>query len=132
MTQDEAKAFIDAIVALRSSATDEQALSAFQIYPAWKEGKTYATGDRVKYSGVLYKVLQDHTSQADWTPTASPSLFSKVLIPDPEVIPEWEQPGSTNHYMTGNKVTHLGKTWVCNMDYNVYEPGIAGWSEVTE
>lgn len=132
MTRDEAKAFIDTIVALRSSATDEQALSAFQIYPAWKEGKTYATGDRVQYSGVLYKVLQDHTSQADWTPTASPSLFSKVLIPDPEVIPEWEQPGSTNPYMTVDKVTHLGKTWVCTMDYNVYEPGIAGWSEVTE
>lgn len=49
-----------------------------------------------------------------------------------EVIPEWEQPGSANPYMTGDKVTHLGKTWVCTMDYNVYEPGIAGWSEVTE
>lgn len=53
-------------------------------------GKAYTAGDRVRYAGTLYKVLQDHTSQPDWTPEAAPSLLAEVLIPDPEVIPVWK------------------------------------------
>ena len=54
-----------------------------------------------------------------------------MLIPDPEVIPEWVQPDSTNPYMAGDKVMHNGKTWVSDIDGNVWEPGVYGWSEVT-
>ena len=80
MTLEEAKVFINAIVTLRSSATDEKALPASPIYPSWKEGKTYATGDRVNYNGVLYKVIQDHTSQADWTPPHRHLCLPKFLF----------------------------------------------------
>lgn len=73
-------------------------------------------------------MLQAHRSQDSWTPDVSPSLFAKVLIPDPEVIPEWEQPDSTNPYMTGDKVTHNGHTWECSIDNNVWEPGVYGWT----
>lgn len=132
MTRAEAKAVISALVSLRESATDEQALSVPVLYPAWRTGVSYKTGRRVLYNAVLYKVLLDHESQETWTPDVSPSLFAKVLIPDQEVIPAWEQPGSTNTYMTGDKVTHNGKTWVSDLDYNSYEPGVHGWSEVTE
>lgn len=69
-------------------------------------------------------------SQPDWNPAAAPSLFAKVLIPDPEVIPEWEQPDSTNPYHIGDKVTHNGKTWVSTVDNNVWEPGVYGWEEL--
>lgn len=48
---------------------------------------------------------------------------------DGEVLP-WEQPDSTNPYMTGDKVTHNGKTWVSDVDNNVWEPGVYGWTEV--
>ena len=65
-----------------------------------------------------------------WYPTAAPSLWAKVLIPDENVIPEWEQPDSTNPYMKGDKVSHNGKHWTCDIDHNVYEPGVYGWSEV--
>ncbi|MBP3305258.1 MAG: chitinase, partial [Oscillospiraceae bacterium] len=82
------------------------------------------------YDGALYKCLQAHTSQPDWTPTAAPSLWAKVLIPDPGTIPEWEQPDSTNPYMAGDKVTHNGKTWVSDIDNNVWAPGAYGWTEV--
>jgi hypothetical protein len=51
----------------------------------------------------------------------------QVLIPDPETIPEWVQPGSTNPYMKGDKVTHNGSTWVSLVDNNVWEPGVYGW-----
>lgn len=130
MTRQEAQAFVESIVKLRESATDEQALESIPIYPAWQENKSYISGERVRYNEVLYKVLQDHTSQADWTPDVAVSLFAQVLIPDPEVIPEWTQPDSTNPYQTGDKVTHNGITWVSTVDNNVWEPSIYGWEEV--
>lgn len=130
MTLEEAKTIIDALVTLRNSATDEQALKASALYPKWKVDTAYKKGERVLYNDVLYKVLTDHTSQADWTPDVAPSLFAKVLIPDENVIPEWEQPESTNPYAKGDKVTHNGKTWQSTADNNVWEPGIYGWEEI--
>lgn len=130
MTKSEAKAFISALVTLREKATDEQALAAPALYPLWRSGVNYAAGIRVLYNGTLYKVLTAHTSQDDWTPDAAPSLFAKVLIPDETVIPEWEQPDSTNPYSAGDKVTHNGKTWVSDIDNNVWKPGVYGWTEL--
>ena len=132
MTLEEAKAIIDALVTLRNSAADEQALKASALYPKWKVGTDYQKDKRVLYNNILYKVLPDHTSQADWTPDTAPSLFAKVLIPDKNVIPEWEQPESTNPYSKGDKVTHNGKTWRSTIDGNVWEPGVYGWEEITE
>lgn len=132
MTLEEAKAIIDALVTLRNSATDEQALKASALYPKWKVGTAYQKDERVLYNDILYNALTDHTSQADWTPDAAPSLFAKVLIPDKNVIPEWEQPESTNPYGKGDKVTHNGKTWQSTIDSNVWEPGVYGWKEITE
>lgn len=132
MTRVEAQKIIEALVTLRESASDADALNAVAIYPEWREDVTYTTGQRVRHDGTLYKVLQDHTSQADWTPEAAPSLFAKVLISDPETVPEWEQPDSTNPYAKGDKVTHNGKMWISDIDGNVWEPGVYGWSEVSE
>ena len=132
MTLEEAKAIIDALVTLRNSAADEQALKASALYPKWKVGIAYQKDERVLYNNILYKVLTDHTSQDDWTPDTAPSLFAKVLIPDKNVIPEWEQPESTNPYSKGDKVTHNGKTWQSTIDSNVWEPGVYGWKEITE
>ena len=129
MTKLEAKAFISALVTLREAATDEQALAVPVLYPSWRSGVEYAAGIRVLYNGTLYKVLTAHTSQDDWTPDAAPSLFAKVLIPDETIVPEWEQPDSTNPYMKDDKVTHNGKTWLSDIDNNVWEPGVYGWTE---
>lgn len=113
--------------------TDEQALTVSIIYPIWDgNGIVYNIGDRVLYNSMLYKCLQAHTSQATWTPTDAPSLWAKVLIPTPGVIPDWEQPSSTNPYAKGDKVKHNGKIWVSDVDGNVWEPGAYGWSEVNE
>lgn len=116
----------------RVSATldDETALTGVELFPTWKENASYSTGDRVRYDGTLYKCLQDHTAQYGWIPTAAPSLWAKVLIPDENTVPDWEQPGSTNPYMTGDKVTYNGKTWTSTVDNNVWAPGVYGWVEV--
>lgn len=130
MTRQEAKLFIEALVKLRGLATDEMSLQVPNLYPTWKVETNYSVGDRVLYNDVLYKVITAHTSQETWAPTDAPSLFAKVLIPDEDVIPEWEQPDSTNPYMTGDKVSHNGKTWVSTINNNVWEPGVYGWDTV--
>lgn len=132
MNKAKIKAFNNALVKLRNLITDKQAIEVSAIYPTWKEGVSYKVGERVLYNETLYKVLTAHTSQADWMPNVAPSLFAKVLIEDPNIIPEWEQPDSTNPYMQGDKVTHNGKIWVSDIDNNVWEPSIYGWSEVVE
>ena len=120
------------------SLTDEQALTVKDIYPVWDgNGVSYQKDFYLTHNGKLYKVLQAHTSQEDWTPDSAPSLFTEVLPgQDGTGIGEWVQPGSTNPYMEGDRVTHNGKTYESLADNNVWEPGAQGsealWQEVTE
>lgn len=130
MTRKETLAFIESLKSMRASATDEQAIHSPSIYPQWRAEIVYNIDDRVLYNGILYKVLQSHTSQSNWAPDITPSLFAEVLIPDPSVIPEWNQPDSTNPYMTGDKVKHNEQTWVSIVDNNVWEPGVYGWDKI--
>ena len=113
-----------------TSLDDEDALKGVELFPKWTENEAYAIGDRVRYEGILYKCLIAHTSQSDWIPSDSISLWARVLIPDPEVIPDWEQPESTNPYMKGDKVKHLNRIWISDIDNNIWEPSVYGWSEV--
>lgn len=116
--------------------TDEQAATVVSLYKEWESGIDYLGGERRTYNGNLYRCLQAHTAVKTWNPEDAPSLWAKVLIPNPDVIPEWEQPDSTNGYSTGDKVTHNGKTWVSLVDNNTWEPGVTGtealWTEVKE
>lgn len=119
--------------------TDAQALEVSALYADWEtleEGYSLVVGDRVTYHDVLYNVITAHNVQSTWNPVDSPSLFAKMLIPDPEVIPEWEQPDSTNPYSKGDRVTHNEKTWESLVDNNVWEPGTLGteslWKDVSE
>ena len=124
---------------LLPNLSDEQALQVPLMFPKWQVGKAYVVGDRVLYLGVLYKVLQAHTSQDGWQPDVAPSLFAKNLIVKDEQgeqvdIPEWEQPDSTNPYMTGDKVRFEGKVYRSLIDNNVWSPSDypQGWEEVNE
>lgn len=105
--------------------SDEQAATVKELYPVWKDNSTYKTGDRVQYEDKLYKCLSDHTAQTEWTPDAAPSLWAEILTAPGEILP-WKQPGSTNPYHKGDKVTHKGQTWESDIDNNVWEPGVVG------
>ena len=115
------------------SLGDEDALEAVELFPNWSADTTYAKDDRVKYEGILYKCLQAHNSIDSWTPTAAPSLWAKVLIPSPDIIPEWEQPDSTNPYMIGDKVMFDGKVYESVINNNIWSPAAypAGWQLIT-
>ena len=122
-----------AVKQARQVTDDTEALSLQILYKQWDDqiGKTLKVGEYINYNKILYKVLQEHTVQEEWKPDVSPSLFAKVLVdPTGETILEWEQPDSTNPYMKGDKVTHNGITYVCDIDNNVWEPGVHGWSVV--
>ena len=116
------------------SLSDEDALEAVDLFPNWTPTKDggYQVDDRVKFQGILYKCLQAHMPQENWTPLNAQSLWAKVLIPDENVIPEWEQPNSTNPYMKGDKVLFNGKIYQSTIDNNIWSPSTypAGWEEV--
>ena len=130
ITNAQATSYRAIIEAAMQSVEDDVAVTAVPLFPEWVEGVEYAADTRVKYNDILYRCLTAHTSQIDWEPDVAVSLFAKVLIPDENVIPEWEQPESTNPYMKDDKVTYNGKTWVSLVDGNIWEPGVYGWEEI--
>lgn len=114
------------------SLPDSEALDAVTLYREWAADTDYTAGYKVQRGGRLWRSLQAHTSQSGWEPENAPPLWAKVLIPDETVVPEWEQPDSTNPYSAGDKVTHNGKTWVSDVDNNVWEPGVYGWTQQSD
>ena len=115
------------------SLDDKDALECVCLYQKWDgNGIAYVKDTKVQDEGVLYNVITAHTSQADWKPKNAPSLFAKVLIPDSTIVPEWEQPESTNPYAKGDKVMCDGKKWQSTIDNNVWKPGVYGWEEISE
>ncbi len=114
---------------------DRDAAECAELFPAWDgNGKEYKAGERVRYAGVVYKVLQGHASQPGWNPERAASLFTKALIFDPDVIPVWEQPGSDNAYMAGDRVHYPaedGPVYESVIDNNVWSPVDypEGWKE---
>ena len=114
------------------SLSDDDAYGVPELFPAWAVDTAYKTDDRIRYEGILYKVLQDHTSQSDWTPDIAVSLY--VAVPEPGEIPVWKQPtGAHDAYMTGDKVhypTADDPVYISTIDYNTYEPTVYGWELV--
>ena len=129
-----------AIAFIMGHQTDipDEAVTYFErILPAWTVGENVKKGMIRTYEGTRYRCLQDHTCTAEWPAAAAVSLWAKVLPGQEgsgEEVGAWEQPGSTNGYSKGDKVTHNGKTWESLIDNNVWEPGVVGteslWKEV--
>ena len=134
MNKDKVIKGLRAIGKVQKTLTDEQAIACADIYPEWNgDGKQYAVGDRVTYSEKLYKVLQAHTSQAGWEPDAAPSLFAKLLPGQGGTeVGEWEQPGSDNGYMTGDRCRFEGEVYESTIDNNAWSPADypAGWKKI--
>lgn len=102
--------------------------NASQFSP-WAYPVAYKAGNIREFGGELFRCVQDHTSQADWTPTAAASLWTKIGDPGEE-WPAWSQPvGAHDAYNAGDKVSHNGKHWSSDLDANVWEPGVYGWTE---
>lgn len=131
MDEANATAAITFVTLAESGSIDDVTASEHATsFAEWQPGVVYTTGNIRRYGdGHLYRCIQDHTSQADWTPSAAVSLW--VSISDPaEEYPAWSQPvGAHDAYQTGDKVTHAEKRWKSTADNNVWEPGVYGWVE---
>ena len=125
MTRAKAKQLRQLIEQLAVTLDDETALTGVELFPMWAIGMAYAAGDRVQHGGTLYKCVQAHTSQTDWTPDATQALWVVVSI---EEFPEWVQPtGAHDAYNIGDKVSYNGQHYVCTSNANVYAPDVYGW-----
>lgn len=117
-------------LAAQSLEVDE-ALEGVDLFPAWdSNGVAYEADKKVRYNGELYTVLQDHTSQDNWTPELAASLFARVLPgQDGTDIDEWVQPDSTNPYKKGDRVLFEGHIYESVIDGNIWSPTgyPAGW-----
>ena len=103
-----------------------------ELFAEWAYPVSYKIGQIRRYGGNLYRCIQDHTSQEDWTPEAASSLWARAADPTEE-WPQWSQPvGAHDAYNTGDKVSHNGKHWISTASGNVWEPGVYGWEEVTD
>lgn len=117
-----------------ASLADEDALEAVELFPAWRTVAEYAIDDRVRYGEKLYRCVQAHTSQSDWTPDATPALWTEVAKPGE--IPVWKQPtGAQDAYNKGDKVWYPEKNttvYESTIDNNVWSPADypQGWMEV--
>ena len=109
--------------------SDEDALNVAALFPTWasKMGDAVNVGERYWYDGRLWKVIQAHTVQEDWTPDTAVSLFVEVSIDE---WPQWVQPtGAQDAYNVGDKVTFEGVHYVSLIDGNVWSPADnpSGW-----
>lgn len=133
MTREHAIKLRQMIVKASISLSDGDAYGVPELFEAWQPDTDYQKDKRLRYNGILYKVLQDHTSQSDWTPDIAVSLY--VAVPEPGEIPVWVQPkGAQDAYQTGDKVWYPEKdttVYISDVDNNVWQPDVYGWHEIS-
>lgn len=116
------------------------ALEVCGVYPQWEENKTYKTGEYITYGEnnvgdrQLYKVVQEHTSQANWTPDITASLYDPIGLNE-KGYTIWSAPsGAHDAYNTGDIVDYNGTLYISLVDNNIYAPDVVpqNWEVYTE
>lgn len=119
---------------------EAQAREVATVYPKYRVGVAYEAGQYItdgedaNGDPLLYKVVQDHTSQGDWPPADTPALYTCLSL-DPGGHPIWAPPtGAQDAYNTGDIVSHNGQLWRSKIDGNTTEPGSDDrwWERVSE
>lgn len=101
--------------------TQEQLGKLVGLYDKWEIGRAYSVGEHLRYNDNLYRVIQSHTSQADWLPDVTESLYT--LVQPQGVIEEWGTRNlTTNPFMTGEQVIFEGQVWESTKDNNSWSP----------
>lgn len=117
------------LLAENGTMDEVTATEHLDVFAQWEPSISYTVGNLRAYDDKLYKCLQTHTSQTDWTPDTTPALWKEVGNPADE-WPQWSQPiGAVDAYMKGDKVSYNDKHWISDVDNNVWAPETYGWSE---
>ena len=85
------------------SLPDTDAVETPELFPTWEVGHQYKIDDRFQWDGKLYKVRQAHTSQENWSPDATPSLYAEVPKPGQGDTPDNPIPYSGNMALVNGK-----------------------------
>ena len=136
------KAILETII-LSKDLNEAQKKNILDQYEDWEIGVGYKAGQKVKYNGKVFEVVQSHTSQGDWTPENAPALFKEYLNTEikhedgstTEVVSEFKQPlGAHDAYKQGDKVSFNGQIYQSKNDGNVHSPEAypQGWELVEE
>lgn len=110
-----------------TSLPDEDALDAVELFPVWQTDTAYTVGIRVRYGDKLYKCVQAHTSQADWTPDVTPALWTEVAKPGQGDTPDNPIPWSwgleiyTGKYYSQFDVVYVG----------IRDSGVGIWADLS-
>jgi hypothetical protein len=127
MNRAEALSYRKSIEDAAALQSDEKALENIYLYPKWEADIDVAKDERRRDGETLYKCIQPHHTQADWPPHLTPALWAVVSLDE---WPEWVQTtGAQDAYNKGDKVSHNSKHWTSDVDANVWEPGVYGWTE---
>ena len=106
----------------------------YEVSKAYKVNEMFTHGTNEVGDPQLYKVVQAHTSQADWIPGETPSLYEPIGL-NKEGYPVWSQPsGAHDAYNMSDIVDYNGTLYKSLIDGNVYSPEAysAGWAIVVE
>lgn len=124
------------------SLTDDEAMEVATVYPSWATNTAYKLNEMVTYGEnevgdpQLYRCVQAHTSQTDWTPDVAVSLWVAIGLA-PDNIPVWSQPtGAHDAYNIGDRVHYPGKedpVYESLINGNVYSPEAypQGWEMIS-
>lgn len=126
----EAKEIRKAIDIFAENQTGETLIDNKAAFEWWRSGIAAEKDKIYRFGDDIYRCIQPHTTQDDWTPDITPALFVKISL---EEYPQWRQPtGAHDAYKKGAKVSDEGKRWISNKDVNIYKPGLVpgDWSEV--
>ena len=123
---EEAKNMLESIYGLAADASDEKIFNNKDAFPWWNGNGVFYKKDLIlRFADSVYKTLQDHTSQNDWTPDIAVSLYVEISL---EEWPIWKQPaGAHDAYALNAKCSHNGLHWISDYDGNIWEPGVFGW-----
>jgi hypothetical protein len=130
MTRKEAEAYRTKIETAAESQNDAEALESIELFKKWEAGMDVTAGQRYQHIGKLWRVVQSHTTQADWEPQNTPALWTEVSLDE---WPEWVRPtGAQDAYNAGDKVTFEGHHYTSVIDGNTWSPSEypAGWNLV--
>ena len=135
---EQAEAIREAMDTAGALLDEEMALECVRLYRSWETGRTYKVDEYLTYgqNGVgdpqLYKVVQAHTSQADWTPDITPALYDAIGLDD-SGYPVWSRPtGAHDAYNVGDIVNYNGTLYESTINGNTWSPDEypAGWKVV--
>lgn len=97
-----------------ASLSDNDAYGVPELFEAWAVGVLYKEGKRLRYGSKLYKVRQNHTSQADWTPDITSALYVEVEKPGQGDTPDNPIPYNNNmELFEGKYYSQSGVTYIC-------------------